>query len=32
MPYTREDLIESATKAIVKHNGEMSYFDMGCAL
>ena len=32
MLYTREDLIESATKAIVKHKGEMSYFDMGCAL
>ena len=32
MLYTRENLIESATKAIVKHNGEMSYFDMGTAL
>lgn len=32
MLYTREDLIDCATKAILKHNGEMSYFDMGKAL
>lgn len=32
MLYTREDLIDYTTKAILKHNGEMSYFDMGTAL
>lgn len=32
MSFNKEDLINTTVEAILKHNGEMSYFDMGIAL